>query len=75
MSRRSQKRKLRDKKHQRAYEIYWEAYCKWKRREPPMWRIFAWFRWASEEPRKPKDAAEYDELYDKYAVKPIWRWC
>ena len=77
MSRRSQKRKLRDKKHLRAYKIYSKAYCEWKRREPPVWRIFTWLRWKSERPYKPKDAVEYDELYDKYGrywERITWRW-
>lgn len=62
MSRKSQKRKLRDMKHLRAIQVYNRAYNNWRRREPSKWRIFTWLRWRSEKPRKPKDAAEYDEL-------------
>ena len=73
MSRRSQKRKLKDGKHERAWQIYWEAYNKWLRREPPWWRIFAHYKWRCERPYKPKDADEYGALYEKYCYHRRWK--
>ena len=77
MSRKSQKRKLRDMKHLRAIEAYNRTYNNWRRREPSKWHIFTWLRWRSEKPRKPKDAVEYDELIGKhgrYWERSPWRW-
>lgn len=33
---------------------YYDRRQKWRAREPDWWRIFAWIRWKSEEPKKPK---------------------
>lgn len=33
---------------------YWNRHSKWRDNEPSMLRIFAWLRWKSEEPKKPK---------------------
>lgn len=66
MSRRSQKRKLNNKHYQRAFVEYWQAYNRWKAREPSRWRIFKWLKWKSERPHKPKAATEYAELHEKY---------
>lgn len=67
MSRRSQKRKLKDKRRNELVMQYWDAYHEWRRREPSRLRIFAWFKWKSERPYKPKKVDERDELLDKYS--------
>ena len=33
---------------------FWYRRRRWKDREPPRWRILAWIRWKSEEPKPPK---------------------
>ena len=33
---------------------YYDRRRKWRDRKPAWWRIFAWIRWKSEEPKKPK---------------------
>lgn len=75
MSIRSQKRKLKDDSRQKkAFELYWRLYRKWEEREPSRWRIFAWLKWKSECPVKPKGADEYAELYDKHYTWRRWRY-
>lgn len=66
MSVKSQKRKANDKRRQKAHEVYWMAYCKWRDREPSRWHIIQWLKWRSERPYKPKRASEYAESCDKY---------
>lgn len=69
MSIRSQKRKLKDDSRQKkAFELYWQLYRRWEAREPSRWHIFAWLKWKSACPKKPKGADEYAELYDKHWV-------
>lgn len=66
MSRKSQKRKLNDKHRHDLAMKYWDAYHQWRRREPPLWRIFAHYKWKQERPYKPKWIDERDLLLDKY---------
>lgn len=72
MSVKSQKRKLKDKRRYELVMQYRQAYYKWAAREPSRWRIFAWLKWRSERPYRPKAVDEYDELEEKYRWN--WRW-
>ena len=45
---------IRKKRRLILRENYYYRRRKWRHREPPRWRIFAWIRWKSEEPKKPK---------------------
>ena len=72
MSRRSKIRKMNDP---RTYELitrYRRIYNRWKDREPSRWRIFAWLKWNSERPHKPKLVDEYYEIDKKYGYWHRW---
>ena len=69
MSRKSKRRKLNNKHLENAWRRYNKAYGKWSRREPPIWRIFAWLRWRHERPYKPKTASEYEAAEKEFGWK------
>lgn len=52
--RKTKKNNYRDRRRAVLASNYRERWWKWARSEPPMWRIFEWIRWKSEEPKKPK---------------------
>ncbi len=52
--RKTKKNNHRDKRRQALRENYYDRYWKWHKSAPPIWRIFAWLRWKSEEPKPPK---------------------
>lgn len=45
---------------------YYDRRSQWYKRQPSRWRIFAWLRWKSEEPKKPKWLQEEEAG---------WWWC
>lgn len=68
MSIKSQKRKLNNKRRYKLVRRYWDVYHEWRQLEPSRWCIFAWLKWKSERPYKPKAVDEYDELCGKYCT-------
>lgn len=51
-------------KRRRALRLnYYDRRDAWLEREPAGWRIFAWLRWLSEEPKKPKWLQEEEEWW------------
>lgn len=52
--RKTKKNNYRDRRRAVLASNYRTRWWEWAYREPPMWRIFAWIRWRSEEPEKPK---------------------
>lgn len=60
------KNNYRDKRRVALKYNYLDRWWKWKHKEPPMWRIFAWIRWKSEEPQKPKWLKEEEQWWRRY---------
>lgn len=52
--RKTKKNNYRDQRRNVLASNFNRRWWEWAHREPPMWRIFAWIRWRSEEPQKPK---------------------
>ena len=71
MSRRSQKRKLKDPRRRELVRQYWRAYSEWANSEPSCWRIVAWLKWRARRPHMPKWVEEYDELHERYC-RLLW---
>lgn len=73
MSIRSQQRKVNDKRKAALAMQYSRARSNWREREPSRWRIFAWLKWKSECPKKPKWLDEYEDLEERYG-RNYWRY-